>query len=69
MEGDWGRCLEMILVDRTGHEMKWTWLMAEMKVDLTGLKSAVYKYWASSRLVMSWRRIPFARFGCEFGGC
>ena len=40
MKGDWGRCLEIRLTDRPGHDVKWPLLMAEMKVDLTGLKAA-----------------------------
>ena len=40
MKGDWGICLEVRLVDRPSHEMKWPLLMAEIAVDLTGLKAA-----------------------------
>ena len=70
MKRDWGRCLDMRLADRPGHEVKWPLLMATMKVELTGLKAAALNYWASSRLVMSWRRIPFAWFGWErVGDC
>ena len=39
MKGDWGRCLEMKLADRSGHDVKWPLLMEAMKVDLTGLKA------------------------------
>ena len=41
VKGDWGRCFETRLEYRPGHEVKWPLLMAEMKVELTGLKSAV----------------------------
>ena len=40
MKGDRGRCFEMRLADRPGHEVKWPLLMAARKVDLTGLKAA-----------------------------
>ena len=40
MKGDWGRCLEMRLADRPGHEVKWTLLMAATKAELTGIKAA-----------------------------
>ena len=40
MKGDWERSLEMRLADRPGHEVKWPLLMAEMKMDLIGLKAA-----------------------------
>ena len=39
MKEDWGRCLEIRLADRPGHDVKWPLLMAAMKVDLTGLKA------------------------------
>ena len=35
--------------------MKWPLFVVEMKVDLTGMKADAWKYWASSRLVVSWR--------------
>ena len=70
MKGFWGRCLEIILADRPGRDVKWLLLMASMKVDLAGLKSVVLNYWASLRLVMACRRMPFAWFGWEcFDGC
>ena len=65
MKGDWGRCLEMRLADRPGHEVEWPLLMAEMKVDFTDLKAAAYNYWVSSRLVMLWRIMTFDWFGWE----
>ena len=40
MKEDWGIYLEISLADKRGHDVKWPLLMAEMKVDLTGLKSA-----------------------------
>ena len=40
MKGDWGRCLEIRLADKPGHDVNWPFLMAEIKVDLTGLKAA-----------------------------
>ena len=40
MKGDWGRCFEMRLAYRLGHEVKWPFFMAARKVDLTGLKAA-----------------------------
>ena len=50
--------------------MKWPLLMAEMKVELTGLKANAWKYWASSRLVVSWWRMPLAWFGwVQFDDC
>ena len=52
-EGGCGRCLEMSLVESLGHDMKWPRLMAVMKVDLTGLKAAVWKYLEISCLVVS----------------
>ena len=63
MKKDCGRYLEIRLAERTGHDVKWPLLMAEMKVDLTGLKAAVWNYWASFHLVVSWRRIPLDWFG------
>ena len=70
MKGDWERCLEIRLAEIPVHDVKWTLLMAEMKVELTGLKAAAWKYWASLRLVVSWRRILLAWFGWEsFGDC
>ena len=41
MKGDWGRCLEMKFSDRPGYDVNCLVLMAEMKVDLTGLKAEV----------------------------
>ena len=40
MKEDWWRCLDIRPADRSGHDVKWKLLMAEMKVDLTGLKAA-----------------------------
>ena len=40
VKGDWGRCLEMILSDMPGHEVKWLLFMEEVKVDLTGLRAS-----------------------------
>ena len=40
MKGDWGRCLDMRLVDRPGHEVKWPLVMAAMNVYLKGLEAA-----------------------------
>ena len=62
MKVDWGRCLEIRLVERTGHDVKWPLLMAAMKVELVGMKAAEWKYWASLRLVISWQRMPLAWF-------
>ena len=53
MKGDCGRFLEMRLVERPGHDVKWLWLMVVMKVDLTGMKSDAWKYLASSHLMVS----------------
>ena len=53
MKGDCGICLEMRLAERPGHDVKWIRLMAVMKVDLTGLKDAVWKYLESLHLVVS----------------
>ena len=70
MKEDWGRCLEIRLAERPGYDVKWPLLMAEMKVYLTGLKAAAWKYWGSSRLVVSWRRMPLAWFEWErFDDC
>ena len=63
MKGDWGRYFEMRLADRPGHEVKLLLLMAAMKVDLRGLKTAACKYLASLHLVMSRHRMIFAWFG------
>ena len=65
MKGDWVRCFEMRLVNSPVHEAKWLLLMAARKVDLTRLKAAAWKYWASSHLVMYWRRMPFDWFVWE----
>ena len=40
MKEDWGRCLEIRPAERPFHDVKWPLLMAEMKVDLMGLKAA-----------------------------
>ena len=53
MKGDCGRCLEMRLAERPGHDAKWPHFMADMKVDLTGMKAAAWKYLASLRFVVS----------------
>ena len=53
MKGDCGRFLDIRLSERPGHKVKWTRLMAVMKVDLTGLKDATWNYLASSYLVVS----------------
>ena len=47
MKEDCGRFLEIRLAQRPGHDVKWPLLVAEMKVDLTGLKSDACKYWVS----------------------
>ena len=65
MKGDCGRCLEMRLAERPDHNLKWPGLMAVMKVDLTGLKAATWKYFSSSRLVVSYQRILLAWIGWE----
>ena len=52
MKGDCGRCLDVRLAERPFCDIKWPQLMAVMKVDLTGLKAATWKYLASSRLVV-----------------
>ena len=53
MKGDCGRCLEIRLAERPGHDVKWPRLMAVMNVYLTGLKAAAWKYLASLSLVVS----------------
>ena len=63
MKDDCGRCLEIRLEESPSHDVKLPLLMAEMKVDLMGLKASACKYLASSRLVVSWRRMPLAWFG------
>ena len=65
MKGDLVRYLEMRLADSTGRDVKWLLLMAEIKVDLTGMKDTALKYWESLPLVMSWRRMPFSWFGWD----
>ena len=40
MKEDCGRCLDIRLAERPVHDVNWPLLMAEMKVDLTGLKAA-----------------------------
>ena len=35
MKGYWEICLEIWLVERPGHDVKWPLLMAVMKLDLT----------------------------------
>ena len=52
-EGNFGRCLEMRFSEIPGHDVKWPWLMATIKVNVTGMKAAVWKYLTSSRLVDS----------------
>ena len=54
MKEDCGRYLDIRFAERPGHDGKWPLLMADMKVDLTGMKAVSMKYWASSRLVVSW---------------
>ena len=58
-----GKYLEIRLAERPVRDVKWPLLMANMKVDLTGLKAATWKYLVSSRLMVSWRRMPLAWFG------
>ena len=53
MKGDCGRCLEMRHAERPAHDVKWPWLMAAMKIYLTGLKADAWKYLVSSCLVVS----------------
>ena len=53
MKGDCGIFFEMRLAESPVHDVKWPWLMAEMKVYLKGLKAYVWKYLESSRLVVS----------------
>ena len=53
MKGDCGRCLEIRLEERPGHDVKWPRLMAVMKVDFTGLKAYAWNYLASSCLFVS----------------
>ena len=53
MKGGCRRFLEMGLAERPGHNVKWSWLMAVMKVDLTGMKAATWKYLASLHLEVS----------------
>ena len=53
MKEDYGRCLEIMLAESPGHDVKWPRLMALINVDLTGLKAAAWKYWVSSSLVLS----------------
>ena len=65
MKGDRGRCLEMRLAERPGHNVKWPRLMAVMKVNLMGLKADAWKHLASLCLVVSERRMPLAWRGWE----
>ena len=53
MTGGCGRFLEVRLAERPGHDVKWPCLMKVVKVDLTGLNAAAWKYFASLRLVVS----------------
>ena len=70
MKEDRGRCLEIRLAERPVHDVKWTLFMVEIKVDFTGIKSAAWKYWVISRLVVSWRRMLLDWFGYErFDDC
>ena len=39
-EGGLRKMLEIRFAERPSHDVKWPLLMAEMKVDLTGLKAA-----------------------------
>ena len=52
MKDDCGRCLEIRLEESPSHDVKLPLLMAEMKVDLMGLKASACKYLASLRLVV-----------------
>ena len=61
----WGIFLEVRLAESPGHDVKWPLLMAAMKLGLTGMKAAAWKYWTSSRLVVLWWRMPLAWFGYE----
>ena len=63
MKEDRGRYLEIRLAERPGYGVKYPLFMAEMKVDLMGLKAAALKYWANLGSVVSWRRMPFPWFG------
>ena len=62
MKEDFGIFLDIRLAERPGHDAKWDFLMADIKVDLTGLKASTWKYWASSRLVVSRRIMTLAWF-------
>ena len=53
MKGYCGRCFEMRLAERPGHDVKWPRLMEAMKVYLTELKAATWNYLVSLRLVLS----------------
>ena len=69
-EGGLRKMLEIRFAERPSHDVKWPLLMAEMKVDLTGLKAAAWNYWESSHLVVSWWIIPLAWFRYEsFDDC
>ena len=70
MKDDCGRCLEIRLAERPVHDVKWPLLMVYMMVDFTGLKAAAWKYWSSSRLVISCQRMLLVWFGSErFDDC
>ena len=53
MKGGCGSFLDMRIAERSGHDVKWPWFIAVMKVGLMWLKSVAWKYLASSRLVVS----------------
>ena len=55
--------MEIRLSERSVHDVKGPLLVVDIKVDLTGLKAAAWKYWESLSLVVSWRRMPLAWFG------
>ena len=53
MKGYCGRFLEMNVAERPVHNLKWPRLTEVMKVDLTGMKAAAWKYLVSYCLVVS----------------
>ena len=63
MREDCRRYLEIRFAERPGHVLKWPLSMENMKVYLTGMKAAAWKYWASSHLVVSCRKMPLTGFG------
>ena len=57
-----GRCLEISWVVRPGKLVRCLRLIARKMVDLAGLKSDAWRYWANSETVLS-RRITLLAMG------